>query len=290
MDVPRDGLPPLSRQGFVDLHLHSTASDGVLPPAEVVNRARQAGLSAIALTDHDTVAGIEAARQTAGESGLEVVGGCEFSVLAPWGEMHALGLFLPVADDELLAFLEDRRADRHRRAATIVDRLKGLGVSVTLDQVESLAEGAALGRPHVARALVANGVVPDLNRAFARFLGWGRPAFVAKELPEVAEVARLVRRLGGVLVAAHLRGRGTEENLLVLRDAGVQGIEVRHPRHDGATRQRLMTLCNRYGLVPSGGSDWHGDDDTPTRETIGSQQVPAEWLDDLEQRRNRRRP
>ncbi len=290
MDLARNGVSPLSRQGFVDLHLHSTASDGVLPPGEVVARAGEVGLSAIALTDHDTVAGVAQARLAAGEVGVEVVGGCEFSVDTAWGEMHALGLFLPVEDSRLLDFLEQRRDGRRRRAAAIVDRLNQLGVAVTLEQVESAAPDAALGRPHVARALVANGVVPDLDRAFGRYLGWGRPAFVPKELPDVAEVARLVHQLGGVLVAAHLRSRGTEQNILTLRDAGVDGIEIRHPRHDGAARRRLMTLAQRYRMLPSGGSDWHGDAETPARETIGSQEVPAAWLDDLEARRRSVRP
>src|SRR5207302_4663547 len=188
----------------VDLHCHSTASDGEYPPAEVSQRAHGAGLVAIALTDPDTTGGVpEAAR--AGEAlGVRVVSGCEFSVKAPWGELHLLGYFLPPGHERLEEFLAATRAARQRRAEQIVGHLRRLGVGIELRHVLAAADGGALGRPHVARVLVQRGVCVDMNEAFARYLGRGRPAYVEKPLPTLQQVAELVHAVGGIAVAAHL--------------------------------------------------------------------------------------
>ena len=287
MDLTRDGVSPLT-QSFVDLHLHSTASDGEVEPAGVVERAASAGLDAVALTDHDTIAGLPEAIDAGERLGVRVVTGCEFSVKAPWGEMHVLGYFLPADSEEIGQFLVERQEDRRRRAATMVDKLKGLEVSLDLEDVLAVAGGAALGRPHVARALVNRGVVADLQSAFDRYIGWGRPAFEAKVLPSFAELATLVHAVGGVLSAAHLKERGSRSYLGRLRSEGLDAVEVRHPRHPPDLRYRLESRADSLGLLPTGGSDWHGDPMAgggATHATIGSQHVPAEWLDRLEARR-----
>ncbi len=284
MDRAGDGVPPLT--DTVDLHLHSTASDGAVPPADVVERAAAAGLSAIALTDHDTVAGVPPALAAGERLGIRVVGGCEFSAAAPWGEMHVLGYFLPSDSDELELFLQACRADRDRRARGMVTRLAGLGVEITSDDVLAEAGGGAVGRPHVARALLRRGAVGSVNEAFDRYIGRGRPCFVEKTLPAFTDVAALVHRLGGIVSAAHLRDRATRTSLTRLRAEGLDAVETRHPRHDGETRARITDLALELGLARSGGSDWHGDAgaDAP-HAAIGTQEVPAEWLDELERRR-----
>ncbi len=276
--------------GAIDLHLHSNASDGEHPPAEVIRRAADAGLGTIALTDHDTLAGLPEALQAGASAGVRVIPGCEFSVAAKWGEMHLLGYFLPLDEPRLEEYLADKRQARVRRAERIVQRLNGLGVEVEVEEVLGEACGGAVGRPHVARALVQRGAVSDVDAAFRKYLGWRRPAFVAKELPPLEEVARLVRALGGVTSAAHLKDRATRGSLKLLRKAGVDGVEVYHPSHDEARAGRTLRLAKELDLLPTGGTDWHGAvDDTPERAPLGSLHVPEEWLERIEslhQKRN----
>jgi len=271
----------------VDLHVHSTASDGHESPAETVRRAHAAGLAAIALTDHDTLAGAAAVAEDPGP--VRVVAGCEFSVAASWGEMHLLAYFLPLHDATLEAFLLDQRARRRARGVEIVGRLNRLGVSLDYEDVEAQAGNAAMGRPHVARALVARRAVADINAAFERYLAAGRPAFVPKVLPSVTEVLALVRSVGGVTSAAHLNERGTLATISDLAAAGLDAVEVRHPSHADRTEQRIARAAASCGLLFSGGSDWHGDAGRRSeRGALGSLNVPGAWLDGLEELHVRR--
>lgn len=267
----------------VDLHLHSTASDGAFPPEEVVARAAAVGLKAMALTDHDTLDGVPVAIATGARLGIRVIAGCEFSTTAPWGEMHVLGYFLPVGWEPLEKFLVRCRMDRERRGGDIVDRLNKLGVGLKMDDVLAEAQGGAIGRPHVARALLRGGLVKSVQEAFDRYIGWNRPAFVEKRLPTFAEVADLVHAAGGVLSAAHLKDRGTKTVLAALKAQGLDSVETRHPVHDPDQRARLTDIARQLGMHRSGGSDWHGDDPAlPPSGQIGGQEVPFEWLQALE--------
>jgi predicted metal-dependent phosphoesterase TrpH len=269
--------------------MHSTASDGDCPPAEVVQRAQAAGLTTIALTDHDTLAGLGAAVEEGAAQGVRVIAGCEFSVKADWGEMHLLAYFLPVGDEVLNAYLAGQRDGRRRRAERIVERLNQAGASVTVEAVLRETHGEAVGRPHVARALVTGGVVPDVDTAFRRYLGWRRPAFVPKELPPLTEVTELVRKVGGVTSAAHLRDRASRGALRRLRAAGVDGVEVHHPAHDEERAQRIEALAGELDLLPTGGTDWHGDDvEMPNRAPLGSITIPEQWLAAVEAIHERR--
>lgn len=262
----------------VDLHVHSTASDGTESPSAVVRQARSAGLSDIALTDHDTLDGLEEALATSRDVNLRVVVGCEFSVAARWGEMHLLGYFLPLDAPQLNDFLATQRGKRGVRAVEIVARLNRSGIAVTVDDVLQQADGGAVGRPHVARALVRRGVVPDIPTAFVKYLGRGRPAFVAKQLPPVVEVAALVRRVGGLTSAAHLKDRAVRAVLQELKSQGVDGVEAVHPAHDQLRVNRIAQLAGELDMFVTGGSDWHGDAAATDRTALGSLDVPAEWL------------
>ena len=245
-----------------------------------------AGLWAMALTDHDTVAGVPAAVAEGNKIGVRVISGCEFSVAAPWGEMHLLGYFIPAEDQDLNSFLADCRAMRERRAERIVEALRNSGVDATIHEVKLQANGGAIGRPHIARVLVHKEVVPTIQDAFLQYLGKGRPAYVAKELPTLAEVTERVHRAGGVVSAAHLRDRATWSFVNTLKFEGVDGIEVLHPSHPPELKRKLETLVRRLGLVPTGGSDWHGGGGADHHlSRPGSEQVPAAWLDELELRR-----
>ncbi|NNG17235.1 MAG: PHP domain-containing protein [Gemmatimonadales bacterium] len=266
--------------------MHSTASDGTLTPSVVVERAAKAGLTAIALTDHDTVSGVPEALEAGNPLGVRVVSGCEFSVAAGWGELHVLGYFLPIHSDLLESFLARCRDDRYRRADRMVTRLQGLGVSMDFERVLETARGGAIGRPHVAQVLVDCGAVNGIQEAFDRYLGRGKPAFVAKDLPSFSEVADLVHRVGGLVSAAHLKDRGSRRALRRLQAQGLDAVETRHPSHSAEVRGNLAEHATALGLLQTGGSDWHGDAGTePFPATIGSQQVPLEWLALMEQRR-----
>lgn len=259
----------------VDLHLHSTASDGARTPAEVVRAARRAGLVAVALTDHDSVDGLHEAHAAGVELGVRVVNGIELSAVEGERETHLLGLHLAALHvlDRALAALRDMRA---RRAEAIVERLQTLGVALSLADVLAYAGTGVVGRPHVARALVGAGWATDSRDAFDRYLGAGRPAYVAKEQLAVSDAIALIHQAGGLAVLAHPGPSGTRERLESLAAAGLDGVEVRHPSHSPADTARLAALAEHLRLVPSGGSDWHGAAVGPR--TIGMMNVPAEWL------------
>jgi hypothetical protein len=290
MDHTR-GVPTLSEpSSLIDLHLHTNASDGVLAPAAVVRAAASIGLKAIALTDHDTVAGVPEAVSEGAALDVRVVSGCEFSTAAPWGgEMHVLGYFLPVDDAALSEFLVRCRADRIRRGREMVEGLRAWGIDVTYEELEDEANGAAIGRPHLARVLVKRGTVDSVEEAFQVWLGRGRPAYVEKHLPTFAEVAEVVHRVGGLVSAAHLKDRGTRSSLTLLREHGLDAIETRHPGHSDEARNRLAALAGTLDLLCTGGSDWHGvPEGEGSHSMLGSERVPAAWLDQLDQRRAER--
>jgi predicted metal-dependent phosphoesterase TrpH len=261
---------------FVDLHTHSTASDGSVAPSDVITAARRAGLTAIALTDHDTVAGIPDARAAAEEHGIEVVAGVELSAVAHGQEIHILGLHL-ASLDTLEPALLDFRAARHVRADAMVQALSAIGIPLTLDAVLAQANGAAVGRPHVARALIAGGWVRDLHDAFDRYIGAGRPAYVPKPRLAVDEAVALVHAAGGIAVWAHPGRDGILDRIRSFVAQGLDGVEVRHPGHSAEDIARLGAIADALGLVPSGGSDWHGAREGPR--LLGCMSVPAEWND-----------
>lgn len=253
----------------------------------MAQHARAAGLSAIALTDHDTTDGVADAAHEGAKLGVRVIPGCEFSVRAPWGELHVLALFVPPEDERLQVFLRDTRVARRRRGDQIVTKLQQLGVQIDLEDVRAQVGGVdgALGRPHVARALVDAGACDDISDAFKRYLGRGRAAYVEKPLPTLNQVTSLIQTVGGLTFAAHLGDHGTEGQIRLFQDQGLDGVEVRHPSHAPAIEQRLTRIADRLGLAISGGSDWHGDSEYgSTHAALGAMQVPDTWLEPLEQR------
>jgi predicted metal-dependent phosphoesterase TrpH len=252
----------------IDLHAHSTASDGTQPPADVVRRAAAAGLDVVALTDHDTVAGHEEAA-AALPRGLTLVPGAEISCeVSEDGRRISLHLLAYLFDPAEAAFsvARDRlRTDRVRRADEMVSKLQQLGAPVTHERVRELAAGGAVGRPHVARALVEAGVVPDVASAFSdEWIGSSGRAYVDKYALGPIEAIALVRKAGGVAVFAHpgAASRGAvvaDDVTAAMADVGLFALEVDHPDHDGATRERLRALAARHGLMTTGSSDDHGE-------------------------------
>jgi 3',5'-nucleoside bisphosphate phosphatase len=261
--------------GFVDLHTHSTASDGTVPPDEVVAAARAAGMDAIALTDHDTLAGVPLATAAGRALGVRIVPGVELSAHDGDREIHLLALHMTRL--ELLEVrLESFRGARVVRASQIVDRLRALGLDVTHEMVTIEAGDSAVGRPHIARAMIRAGAARDFRDAFDRYLGSGRPAFVDKERLDVRDAISLAHEAGALAVWAHPGMEGRRVRLEPLVEMGLDGVEVKHPSHSAEDVKRLAALAEFFGLVSSGGSDWHGTPEGPR--TIGSMRVPMDWL------------
>jgi len=260
---------------FVDLHAHSTASDGSRAPADVVREAKRIGLHAIALTDHDTLDGIAEAVATGIQLGVRVVPGIELSAVENDVETHILGLHLSdmrQMEAQLVALREMRRS----RATRIVQRLNELGVRIEFSAVLEQAAGGAIGRPHVARAMIAEGWAVDFRDAFDRYLGNGRPAFVSKDRLAVRDAIGLIHAAGGLAILAHPAQGATRERIAAFAAEGMDGVEVRHPSHSAEDMARILALVEHFSLVPSGGSDWHGAAEGPR--VLGMMKVPADWL------------
>ncbi|MGW5099340.1 PHP domain-containing protein [Streptomyces sp. NPDC004100] len=247
----------------IDLHCHSTASDGTDTPAELVRNAARAGLDVVALTDHDTTRG-HAEASAALPEGLTLVPGAELSCRTDGVSMHLLAYLFDPDEPALLAERELVRDDRVPRAQAMIGELNTLGVPVTWEQVERIAAGGSVGRPHIASALVELGVVPTVSDAFTpEWLADGGRAYVPKHETDPFEAIRLVKDAGGVTVFAHpaavKRGRTVPETTIAkLAEAGLDGIEVDHMDHDPATRTRLRNLAGDLGLLVTGSSDYHG--------------------------------
>jgi len=265
-----------SDSSFVDLHTHSTASDGARTPRDVVRAARELGLAALALTDHDTVDGLADARAEGQELGVRVVAGIELSAVEGDIETHVLGLHLQDTG-RLDAQLHSLRAMRLTRAERIVSRLNELGVRVTLEDVLLQSGGGAVGRPHIARALVNDGWAADMRAAFDRYLGNGKAAFVAKDRLSIGDAIAMIHAAGGLAILAHPGQSGNRKRIETLVGLGLDGVEVRHPSHNSEDVARLLALVEHFRLTPSGGSDWHGV--TEGGRTLGMMRVPMAWLD-----------
>ena len=265
----------------IDLHVHSSASDGTDPPAEVARRAAAAGLDVVALTDHDTMAGIAPAA-AALPPGLTLVPGLELSCVGDGRSMHLLGYLCDPGDPALAAETALIRDDRVHRARAMVARLRELGAPVTWEQVAALAGDAVVGRPHIARALAEAGAVATPAHAFtAEWIADGGRAHVGRYAPDAARGIALVRAAGGVPVLAHPRSPGyeiTDEVIAGLAAAGLAGLEVFHPDHDHSERMRLTQLANSLDLVMTGGSDDHGSFNDSG---LGSETTPPEQYERL---------
>lgn len=255
----------------IDLHAHTVVSDGTLTPTELVELAAREGLAAIAVTDHDHVGGIAEARRAGERLGVEVVPGIELSVSHRAGEFHLLGYLLDPEESRLLAALATLREDRAGRAARIVERLNALGVDVSIEDVAREAGtdgGGSIGRPHVARALMAKGLVGSMKEAFDLYLADGRPAAVPKRKMTAQEALALVHGAGGVAVLAHpvtVRVEAREALVRELAQLGLDGIEVTHSKHGAAEREAFGSLARELGLVETGGSDFHGENKPDVR-------------------------
>ena len=249
---------------YIDLHIHTTESDGTLTPSQVVRYAKEKGLKAVAITDHDTIHGNEEAIKEGISAGVEVIPGVEISVDYSPGTMHMLGYFITTEDpilNEKLTLLQDSRADRNPR---IIEKLNKLGLSLTYDEVVQVSGGGQVGRPHMAQVLMKKGYTKSIKEAFDKYLGKGAPAYLDKFRLSAVEAITMITDAGGIPVLAHpftLYCKSSDElDALVekLVNQGLQGLEVYYSEHDERKTSSYKLLAKRYNLAITGGSDFHG--------------------------------
>ena len=279
---------------FVDLHCHSTASDGTYAPAEVIDLAVRNGLSALALTDHDTIGGIPEAADAARRAGLDFLPGIEISCDVPRpATMHLLGYGVD-PDSAVLRDLTTRLIDaRNDRNPRIIRRLNELGVTITMKEVEDEAGGDVVGRPHIAAILARKGYVSSIKQAFDKYLGQGGAAYFDKERLTARQAIELVLQSGGLAVLAHPVQLRTENDAQLermikdLKDQGLVGLEVIHSDHDARLVEKYTTLAERYNLLKTGGSDFHGTNKKDiSLGTASGRRIPREFFDALVDRLN----
>ena len=256
---PPAPAPPRPEPGStIDLHLHSSCSDGALAPADLVVRARDAGVSVLSLTDHDSVRGIPEAREACRLLGLSFIPGVELGVGIGSDEVHILGYGVDAKSRSLQNALDQLAGERFDRMERMLAALARLGVALTLEDVQSETGGGIVGRLHLASALVRKGHVANHNEAFQRWIGSGRPAYVPRKLFSLREAIDVIREAGGVAVIAHPGLTRRDELVEYLVRLGVRGLEVYHPKHDFVDVSRYLKMCAKFDLFATGGSDFHG--------------------------------
>lgn len=274
---------------LIDLHVHTTASDGTLDPAGLVALAQQKGLKAVAVTDHDTVDGLPEALAEADKTGFEVVPGVEISVEYLGGEMHILGYYVDPCCESLLASLAQLQEYRRERNPKIIRKLRELGINISLAEVEAAAGGSVIGRPHFAAVLVQKGWVASTQEAFEKYLGADRPAYVKKEKLTPEEGIELITRAGGVPVLAHpkyLRDHNADRLAALLgklKAVGLKGVEVYYTKHTPEETELYLRLAREQSLLVTGGTDFHGANkpEIALGTGTGNLQVPYELLTKL---------
>lgn len=271
---------------MIDLHTHSTASDGRDRPEALVRRAAACGVRVLGLTDHDTVAGWAEAARAADAHGVELVAGIEMTAVVDGADVHVLGYFIDTASADLADFLAGQRRRRIDRLRLILERLAGLGLPLDADRILAPAmadPGRAAGRPWIARALIEAGHVGDSNEAFERWLARGRPAFVPRFGADPPEVIERIHRAGGRASLAHPGLLGRDDLIPAWVDAGLDALEAYHTDHDPAATAHYLALASRLGVLVSGGSDYHGD--AKHGGEPGSTSLPAAAWAALQERR-----
>ncbi len=273
-----------SRVSKVDLHIHTTTSDGRLSPEDIVHKSVELGLTIIAISDHDTVDGISPALAAAKAfPQLTVIPCVEISTDVPHGEVHVLGYFIDYTNHELLATLERLRHSRRERAQGMIVKLRKLGIHIEWQRVQQIAGSGSVGRPHIAQAMLDKGYISSLREAFIKYIGRGGVAYVEREKMTPVEAAELILKANGLPVLAHpLTINDPETMVIELKAAGLVGIEAYYAYYDSYTADeinRLVSLADKYNLIATGGSDFHGLDSTETM--IGGVDVPMQSAERL---------
>ncbi len=267
---------------MIDLHTHSNVSDGQYAPHQLIQKAVSEGVTAMALTDHDAIGGLEEAAAEAAKTSLEFVPGIEMSAFIGEREIHLLGHFIDAHDPVLTGFIARMKKARVVRMRKMIARLgENAGIDVTFDEVAAYCRGQSIGRTHLAQALQAKGVVHSFREAFDRFIGRGKPGYVERDKVAAQEAIQLIHGAGGTVTLAHaLAYHVTRDEIRALAAMGLDGLEVEHPDHDAAMRETLAIWAPELGLVPTGGSDFHGEAVIPERH-LGDGRTPPDSLERL---------
>jgi len=268
---------------YVDLHVHTNHSDGTLAPARTVEAAADAGLAAVAVTDHDTTSGVPEAIDAARRLGLEVVSGIELTAEDGQREMHILGYGIDPEHEELRAVTDRLQRSRFERARQMVERLAEIGIELDFDELIEAAGPGNIGRPHVARKIYELGAVGSVQEAFDRYIARHRPAYVDRWRISPRDALRIVHASGGLAVLAHPKLRSAGDTVPELVRLGLDGIEVYHTKHSPDDVGRYKAIADRYGLLKTGGSDCHGPSHGQPA-LIGSLPVPYSYFDGLKRR------
>jgi len=267
---------------YIDLHLHTTYSDGLDTPEKLLNKARNLKLSAISISDHDNVGGVAEAGRLLGGNDLELVPGVELSAGRSGQDIHILGYYFDINSELLNETLSRLRDIRNQRGTEMLNKLKELGINVPPELVREIAGNAAVSRPHVAEAMLRVGAIKSFEQAFAKFIGYDGPAYVPKGNLTPKEAIELIHNAGGLAFLAHPMIANTIQYLDEFVAYGLDGIEVYHAHHNSRARRKLMEMARTRSLLKSGGSDYHGR--TGHHDIIGDQPVPYEYLTAIKQR------
>ena len=266
----------------VDLHLHSTCSDGTFTPREVVRRAADAGLAVISLTDHDSTDGIAAAKEEGARLGVEVVPGTELSAQAGGTDLHILGYFIDPDHPDLIECLAAYRHARIHRAERIVKKLNCLGLRVSMDKVLAKADSGSIGRPHIADVMLEEGLVLSVDEAFHKYLGYSKPAYESKYSLSPYRAIQVIRSAGGLACLAHPGLYRRDDLISPMVSDGMDGIEVRHTKHNASLVARYSKIAKENNLLCTGGSDCHGDGRGDP--VIGTVEVPLSCVEAMRER------
>lgn len=268
--------------GTIDLHLHSTCSDGHDTPEDLIEAAVSAGYKTISITDHDTVKGVIRGLEAAKSKPIEIIPGIELSSVDGSDDIHILGYYIDYEDPEFITKIEFFKEKRKERAEEIVRNLNQIGLDIQIDTVFRIAHGAPIGRPHIAEALLLEELIDTYGEAFFRYIGAGGPAYVPKYEVKPAEAIGLILKNGGIPVLAHPGVGDRDELILELKEHGLMGIEAIHPFHVPEKQLYYEKLANKYGLLITGGSDWHGEGRSSNfRKLINSRKVPQKTISDM---------
>ncbi len=273
--------------GYIDLHMHTNFSDGLKSPSEILNLVRESSLEAFSITDHDSINGYLEAKKHIRDDDPKLISGIEFSVSFENGDLHMLAYGFDPENKSILNRIEEFKESRILRAKLMVEKLNELGVDITFEMIEEIANGASIGRPHVAEAIFKSGAVGSYEASFAKYIGNGKPGYVPKKNFTPVEAINVIHEAGGIAVLAHPVIDNNDKHIEMLAGLGMDGIEIYHPYHRQPDKDRLINLADRFRLIITGGSDYHGREERFS--FIGSQKVPINCLLPIEQKLKERR-
>ncbi|MFW6415445.1 MAG: PHP domain-containing protein [Thermodesulfobacteriota bacterium] len=278
----------------IDLHTHSTASDGTFSPAELIREAQDSGLKAVALTDHDTTKGLQEIIRAGKNADVEAIPGCELSVNYPTGQMHIVGLWLPEHPEHVQSQLQYLRDRRHSRNERILQKLQAIGIQMDYSEVKELAGDASIGRPHIARLLMEKNYVPTVQEAFDKYIGPGGQAYVPKDKLDPEQAIEVLKQEGATVILAHpysleISYQELRSEVQRLQGLGLDGMEVYYTEHTREQTREYLQICRELGLLASGGSDFHGSvkPDVKLGSGKGNLDIPYSLLQEMKEYRKR---